>query len=203
MILSPRAQIVSSFDSISCQKSCVSFSGHRGQCLGTDDLKEGMLPSCFSNSNLRSSLTNTPRPFQPHLEAPAMMGGRCRKACISSYGWGRASVSACPRVQQIPTLTIPAPQGILPPETVQVGVIYPLRHPGATDFSILALIPKGLRPHCFLQQLPRACQNLPRARLGRSGHSLPELGVPSPGRSFHFSEEGGMRWREGKQPWSQ
>ena len=77
---SPQAQAVSSFDLVGCQKS-VSLSGCWGKCRGIDDVKEGKLLSCLSNSNLKqSSLTNTPKPFQPHLEAAAMRGGPRKQA---------------------------------------------------------------------------------------------------------------------------
>ena len=102
---SPQAQAVSSFDLVGCEKS-VPLSGCQGKCPGTDDVKEGKLPSCLSNSNLKqSSLTNTPRPFQPHLEAAAMKGGP-RKQAFPHMDGEQPVVSTCSTVQQGPTATI-------------------------------------------------------------------------------------------------
>lgn len=205
--LSPQAQTVPSFDFISCQKSRVFLSGHRKKCLGTDDLKEGMLPSCSSNSNLRrSSLTNTPRPFQPHLEATAMTRGT-KKHAFPLCGWGKARVPTCSMAQQVPTLTLPAPKGILPPRDKTSRSCSPPEtsrgHQG--PLHSCSDSPTAWRPHCFLKQLPGASQCLPRAGLGRSCHNLPELGETIaftwPTLPFFKGRENEVR--RGKATWSQ
>lgn len=85
--LSESLSLSSSPDLVSYQKSRVSLCGHRGNRLGTDDLKERMLQSCLSNCNLRgSSPNNTLRPFQPHLEATAMTGDAIKDAFPTLMG---------------------------------------------------------------------------------------------------------------------
>ena len=100
---SPQAQVVSSFDFVSCQKS-VSLSGCWGKCRGTDDVKEGKLPSCLSNSNLKqSSLTNTPGLSSLIWKLQLWEEVQESKRFPT---WGKASVSTCWTVQPGPTATI-------------------------------------------------------------------------------------------------
>ena len=206
LILSPQAQTVPSFDFIGCQKSRVFLSGHRKKCLGTDDLKEGMLPSCLSNSNLRrSSLTNTPRPFQPHLEATAMTGGTKKHAfpCVDGEKPGCLPVQW--RSKSPPSLFRHL-RASFPPEIRQVGVAHLLRHRGATrGLSILALIPQlpggpTVSSNSCLG-LPSVYQELDMAAAATTCQSWERL-LPSPGQRFHFSKEEN-EVRRGKATWSQ
>lgn len=59
------SSLVSGVDLVSYQKSHVALSGHTEKYPDTDDLKEGMLLSCFSKSNLGGNSQNhTPRGLQ-------------------------------------------------------------------------------------------------------------------------------------------
>lgn len=149
---------VSSFDLVDSQKSPV-FSGHWEKCPDTDDLKEGMLPSCLSNSNLRGSSLNDTR-FQTLLEA-TVLTGTSRNHPLPAWV-GKKTMSTCPKTHKL--LSSPSLFRHLKSflsKMRQVGIPHPLRYQKAPGFSILALylrLPGGLTVssnNCLGQ--PRVC----------------------------------------------
>ena len=125
-------------------------------------MKEGKLPSCLSNSNLKqSSLASAPRPFQPHLEAAAMSRGPRKQAFPHTMG----------KSQYARQLNSTRPHCHYPsPETENRQELLSFSD---TEGPSLPRFPDCLRPHCLLGQLPGPSQSLSRASRDRSCHKLP------------------------------
>lgn len=159
--------------------------------LGTDVLKERMLQSCLSNSNLRErSLNKIPRPFHSHLETTARTGGPKKHAFLHLD----RKKPVCSPVQWLSKLPFPPSlfqnQGILRPRS-KTGVAHLLRPQGAKGLSIVALI--APLPGGPTVSLTRRWPGSQPAQAGRDcSLHLTDASL--------FAEEGRMVSREGTQP---
>lgn len=196
---------VSSSDLVSYQKSHVFLSGHREKYPDTDDLKEGMLLSCLSSSNLRGNfLSNTLRGFQKSLETRVLTGDT-RNDALSSMGGEEA---ACPPAQEhskllSPTCLFQHLKSFLL-KTRQVGIPHLLRHREATGLSILALIPQlpgdpAVSSNSCLG-LPRVCWEWDKVVAATSRQSWETTAFTLPMLLFSRGRESEVQ--RGKATWS-
>lgn len=146
-----------------------------GKRRGAEDVKEGELPSCLSNSNLKqSSLASTPRPFQPHLEAAATRGGPRTQAFPHTDG----EKPVCPPAEQCKA----PPPLPFPWDRKQAGAALLLRHRGAILAPIPWLPEAPLSPRTAARAFPKSIKSftwpqLPQAcQCGKDHHLyLPSL----------------------------